>query len=353
MSISFKKKGKDSIRLAFVNGGSHDKSCVYYNPRQGVRTKVTNKNNDIKFNDKHAKQGKKSDKEEMKEFLSKNISTKEEMLLEDERIEEILNNDFFKMNKIRDPVTIKAVKDNIRERKEPKKEHLDIFIKSLKEYNDKFGESITINDGVFEIIPILDIKNQFPCVLAVGGSGSGKSTNCSQYIDNYFSTKTKNDCYLFSNVESDKILDKHKEMRRIALDNDLIRNPISSGKELEKSLCIFDDIDTCPNKLIRDSVLGIRDLVLETHRHDEIALFVTSHCMFSYNKTRLLLRELTGLIFYPRTTAHSDLKRFFIDTEGYTTKDLRKFKNTGSRWVYYNRAHPKFIMTESEIYLIN
>jgi len=65
---------------------------------------------------------------------------------------------------------------------------------------------------------------------------------------------------------------------RVKNDMNLVTNPIDIFKDLRfGDLVFFDDCDTVTEKKIRDALSKIQNDVLETGRHNNIHILITSH----------------------------------------------------------------------------
>lgn len=373
--LSFGPKNKSSLLVAYVSKGKHNDEGVFLTERGASRTKVSNKTNDISFNKSFKKKKEKEDDKELKEFLKKSKkkseskesdsdtdsddSDDEKVLEENERVSELLTDDWFKMHKIRSVSTKETIRNAVRKRVPVKAELKDLFIKAIQHYNNKHSDEVCIDDGLMEIVP-LKIKNMTDSIYISGASGSGKSSISASYIMNFREMfGEENPIYLFSRVASDKVLDQYNPIR-IPIDANLLQNPVkpehlaykdADGK-LQPSLVLFDDIDTIEVAKIKKEVQGIRSLLLETRRHFKIYMISTSHQLFNYASTRLLIAEATALVCFPKKSSVAQLQRYFTSILGYSMKEARAIMNTDSRWLYVHAQSPRFVVTQSCVKLI-
>ena len=222
--------------------------------------------------------------------------------------------------------------------------------------NDKFNaqgnQYIKLDKGNFQPLPSTQ-EGIVEKLYVSGVSGSGKSTYISKWISQFLKGKNRNiPIYIFSSVDFDKAFDDKFEYNiiRIELDSGLVTNPIQA-QELQDSLCIFDDIDTIKNPVIRKTVCSLRDECLEIGRHYNIRLLCTSHILSNWSATRRLLNESTSVTVFPRGgggTYH--IKNYLKTYAGMNSEQIKKLINLKSRWVTIVRVFNPFIISQKEIY---
>lgn len=212
--------------------------------------------------------------------------------------------------------------------------------------------SYKTTEGKFYPIPRLK-RNDRECLFVTGPSGSGKSTYVAKYIERFRKIFPKRRIIIFSKVEDDPALDIYNPIR-IEINNELIENPIKP-EELEKSLVIFDDIDTISDNKLKDAVHKIKDDALQIGRHYQIYVVVTSHICKNHNKTKINLIESHSFTFFPSSGSIAGPKSIMKDYIGLDKKTIERILESGknSRWVTIYTHFPQFVMTEKEIYLLS
>lgn len=212
------------------------------------------------------------------------------------------------------------------------------------------GENqITIKDGKFEQIP--NTTQERDILYVTGPSGSGKSYYVSRYIRNYKKAHKDHPVYIFSPVAEDKKLDDLK-VKRVKIDDSLITDPILPS-DLKNSLVIFDDIDCITQKSLREALYGLLNQILEVGRHTHTSCAITNHLPTNGKETRRMLNECHSITYFPASGSKRQLNNLLEGYIGMDTKDIKKAKNLGSRWVTVFKNYPQFIMTEKKIYLLN
>lgn len=202
--------------------------------------------------------------------------------------------------------------------------------------------SISTKTNPFHILE----KNTRECCYISAASGAGKSTWASKYIELYKEIFPKNDFVLFSNVEKDKVLDKLKPVR-IMINENLIDDPISPS-ELENSITLFDDIDSIQNNQLRENIVSLRNVLLETGRHKNISVLTTSHQICNYQKTRIIFLEAYKIVLFPKAGAINQIKRVLEVYCGIDKKSINKIlgKSKNSRWICIYKRFPLFVLYE-------
>ena len=219
------------------------------------------------------------------------------------------------------------------------------YYDNVKKKCDKdMGKELNIHDGRTYHYPRDNPERMF----VVGPSGSGKSTYISNYLKFFKKKFPDRKIVLFSDEKKDKVLDMYKPLR-IALDSDLIENPVTVD-DLEGTLCIFDDIDSIVDKKLSKTILGIRDNFLTMGRKHNISVIVTNHVLTAGNETKKCFNESTSITIYPRSGASMDymLKRYC----GMDKHKIKKLMALPSRWVTIFKGFPMFVLYNSGVYLL-
>jgi len=208
-------------------------------------------------------------------------------------------------------------------------------------------KNLRLKEGKFCHIPNTDQERDI--LYITGPSGSGKSWYANTYIDNYKKTFPKNKIYMFSPVLEDESIST--EIKRVKLDQRMISDPIKV-KELESSLVIFDDIDVIKDKKLREAIYDLLNEVLEIGRHIKVSCIITNHLPTNGKETRRMLNEAHAITYFPAAGSKVQLNRLLEQYIGMDKKDIKKAKQSGSRWVTVFKNYPQFVMTENEMYLL-
>lgn len=217
------------------------------------------------------------------------------------------------------------------------------------EENEKSFNRLELKDGKFQQIPDPNTERQI--LYITGPSGSGKSTYTANYTRLYKKIFKKNQIYIFSALKDDETLDI-LEPKRFKIDKEsLIDDPINT-EDLKNSLCIFDDIDSIANKILKNAVYSILDSILTTGRHFNISCIITNHLPTGGHLTRQILNECHSITYFPHSGNNGKLKKFLLDQVGIDSNDIIKNKKSKSRWATIFKNYPMVNMTEKEIRLL-
>ena len=103
---------------------------------------------------------------------------------------------------------------------------------------------------------------------------------------------------------------------------------------------IFDDDEELLNE------------VLEVGRHIKVSCIITNHLPTNGKDTRRMLNECHSITYFPAAGSKVQLNRLLEQYIGMDKKDIKKAKQSGSRWVTVFKNYPQFVMTEKELYLL-
>lgn len=216
-------------------------------------------------------------------------------------------------------------------------------------FNDTFTE-LRLKNSEAKLVPVPNIERR-ESTYASSPSGGGKSYFTNLYIEQFKEMFPDYLILLFSRKPADPILDQHKELVRMKLDENILIDPIDPVKELENSLLIFDDVDTLESKLMRDELFRLRNDILEIGRAKNTYIITTSHIIANYSQTRTVLNEADNITIFPQHTIENQMIRLLDKYCGFTKEQIEKIKNLQSRWVSIYKKHPKYILYEKGIIL--
>lgn len=264
----------------------------------------------------------------------------------------ILDTDFYKVNNITpskrryfNQLLDGKIKDV--ELSELLKEQLEDAKKIIEE---TLRKRILFEDKSTKIFPVPQKESERIYVPAP--SGSGKSTFIGDYLTfvrEKYGKKRK--IFIFSRVEEDKPLDKHKHIIRIPLEEDFFNNNPLQINDFKDGILIFDDIDTIMNKSVVKYVRGFRDDVLETGRHYNITVISTSHLIANFLATRTLINESNAIVLFPRGSSFSAISNFLERYMGFTKSQIRYVEKLPTRWIWFWKEYPKYAIHEKGAFI--
>jgi len=210
------------------------------------------------------------------------------------------------------------------------------------EFQRKRDTEIDIPDGTLEVIPSIGSRQ---CCYAAAPSGSGKSFWTGNYAKQYNRLFSDNKVVLFSKVEDDPSLKGINNVISITCDEDLVDNPIDA-EELKECLVIFDDTDTIRSKEVRQAINELKGDLLETGRHNNTHVVITSHLINNYKETRTVLNESHLITVYPSSGSSYQIKYLMKTYYGLQRDEIDKLLRLNSRWITLRKNYPQLCIHE-------
>ncbi len=180
----------------------------------------------------------------------------------------------------------------------------------------------------------------------VGPSGSGKTTYTTAYIKEILKIHKDYKVILFSTLDDD--YKDIKNLQRVKIDMSLVDDPIKAD-ELKDSIVVFDDVDCIADKMLRASIIGTMQQVLEIGRHFNIYVIMTNHLATNGADTKRILNECNTITFFPQAGTGRGLTYLLENYCGLNTKDIRKIKKFKSRWCTFYKTFPQMLLFERNI----
>lgn len=221
------------------------------------------------------------------------------------------------------------------------------FVDALRGVMER-RRSVEIEDGEFEVIPRTASRE---CNYIAAPSGSGKSYWVGKYARQYNRLFPNNKVVLFSKVEGDVSLKGVRNVAPVALDQSIVDTPIDAT-ELADALVIFDDTDTIKDKKIKKAINDLKGDLLETGRHNNTYVCITSHLICNYAETRQVLNESHGITIYPQSGSIQQIERLLNVYFGMKKQDQADVLDLGSRWITLERHFPQHYISERKIALL-
>lgn len=233
------------------------------------------------------------------------------------------------------------------------------------EYN-----SIKLKDPKSSFLPFFDKKSAFERLIwyIFAPSGSGKSTLIRDFLLEYLK-RTKIDIFLFSNKTEDDKLDAVPNIQRIDLkkidknyknknkeskeDKENEESGRISMEDLRNSICVFDDIDSIPQKNLKDTVYGLMIEILNIGRSYNISCIMGNHANSERMLTKNIISESQFITYFP----DFGLK---IENEYLVNKKIRISLNTmkfiqkqRSRWCTIYKFAPMCIILQKMVFTVS
>lgn len=240
--------------------------------------------------------------------------------------------------------------------------------------NDKdlSGDTEIKNSDEFKV-GLLPNCNERDVLYIAGASGSGKTTMANAFIEEYLEMFPDRSVHIYSSVanydrslksadnpsvEIHDINELVGEEQEVEDAKGKIKTILASPwdepayilEQLNNSLVLFDDVFNL-DKSILDRILFILRTLLETGRHSNTSVIITSHILLDGNRTKMFINEATAVVFFPRSNksqAMGYLRRY----AGMDEQSAREIVNLKSRWVIYMKCYPNCIIYENGTFLI-
>lgn len=205
--------------------------------------------------------------------------------------------------------------------------------------------------GESKFAPYPDKSKERNVISCFGPSGSGKSYYVKLFLRAYKKEYPRNEIYMFSKLKDDKSLDDIAGIKRVKIDDDLLQDPLETD-DFKDSCVIMDDTDALINKHHKKAVDDLKNSILETGRHTNSTLLITSHLACKGLETRTVLNESHQITIY--LSSGSSYDYLLTNYLGFTRKQILLLKSftENSRWVTIVRGFPQIIFTEKAIMLL-
>ncbi len=241
------------------------------------------------------------------------------------------------------------------------------------------------SDEVDRIIPLIGGGGFDRSIFLTGPSGSGKSFLAKEIMKHDLKNRP---IIVFSKIDDDESLSDLKKLKiskssfpsiggdiseseklssessikseigrprmiKISLhtEDDLLNLP--SNEELKDCVCLFDDIDAFPAE-IADFLNAYRNSLLECGRHHNIMVLSTSHQLYNWAKTRVILNESELVCLFPHSNKRSSML-FLRDRMGLGKQEVLDIVNEAmdsGRCLICKLSAPNIIMHNKGIILI-
>lgn len=220
----------------------------------------------------------------------------------------------------------------------------------------KAGKEVTLSTGTFRILP-MSVPGQREYLVMTGSSGSGKSYLAGQYCEVFAALWPEKPIYLFlGKAGPDAAYDKLLEdglASRVALGPEFA-DPAAEPLEVTDfadSLVVFDDIDNLTDKKTLAAVEQLKKALAELGRSHGVSLVECNHIAANYNKTRVTLNEMTGIVLYRNGSAYHN-RRLLREYCGLDPSQIARILGSPTRWVMVNKSHPRYALTETGAWIL-
>ncbi len=224
------------------------------------------------------------------------------------------------------------------------------------------------DDEVHRVVPLIGggATNFDRSIFLCGPSGSGKTFLSKEILKH---DAKERPIVIFSKIDNDESLKDLKKMKlkshpfndekggdrlikiSIRTEQDLMNLP--SNHELKNCVCLFDDIDSFP-KDMADFLNQYRDSILECGRHHNITVLSTSHQLYNWARTRIVLNESELVCMFPHSNRRNTML-FLRDRMGLNKREVRHITDEvmdHSRSIVCRMSAPNMIFHEKGVILL-
>lgn len=213
---------------------------------------------------------------------------------------------------------------------------------------------VSLPEGEYFALEPTNIEDGRDVIMVGGKSGSGKSHTARNFAQRYHILWPKRPVFVISYLRHDDTLDALNFLKRVD-PSEFLKDGPPSLDYFSKSLTIFDDIegfqrdDPDLHNLLQQTI----DMIATTGRHNQASLFVASHLLTDYKRTRLFLGEAQKFVLFPNGCSMKQMTNLLGLYGGCDTDELRRIRKLPSRWVALCTTFPSLVLYESGCYLLH
>jgi hypothetical protein len=234
-------------------------------------------------------------------------------------------------------------------------EKIDHYI-SLKEREDEkdpIVKSIKVKTGLnlryFPLLPVKDNQRNATYISAM--SGSGKSFLCAALIEQFIEDKRFQDLpiYLITTAK-----DPDPAFENLPIKKMDIYSPdfmLLTNESFRDSICIFDDWESCQDRDIEKHIHTLVNVILQNNRKLNTHIFILSHLITNFSKTRLILLEVNNVCLFPNSDRNS-IQKYLKNYIGLSKDKIAELINTPSRYFFLNKNFPLYVISRKKIELL-
>tara|TARA_R110002153_G_scaffold57757_6_gene158705 strand:- start:2951 stop:3841 length:891 start_codon:yes stop_codon:yes gene_type:complete len=221
------------------------------------------------------------------------------------------------------------------------------YYKILNDFEAVKHKGFILKSG--KLSPVLNFDKQERFYIT-GSSGSGKTYYATQLVKQYLShyKLDNHDFVMISGVPASEDL---QDLEPTVINPyELINEPLQEH-EIKNAIVLFDDVLSIPKKDVKNNITAIVNNLVETNRHSNTTMLIINHLINNHFETRKLLNEASAIVFFPKSSAKNNIRKYLKQHEGFSDKLIRKIINLPSRSVTLYK-NPEYILYEKGIFSI-
>ncbi len=237
-----------------------------------------------------------------------------------------------------------AIKTGIEPMEERAKEE---YYRLLDEFEKIKHKGFVLGSGKLQ--PLLDFDRQERFYIT-GSSGSGKTYYATQLVKQYLKKykNEDNDFVLISGVPASEDINELEPS--VINPYELLNEPLRED-EISNAIVMFDDVLSIPKKDVKNNIVAIVNNLVETNRHSNTTMLIINHLINNHFETRKLLNEATAIVFFPKSSAKNNIRKYLTQYEGFSKELIRKIINLPSRAVTLYK-NPDYVLSEKIAFAI-
>jgi hypothetical protein len=201
----------------------------------------------------------------------------------------------------------------------------------------------------FQLIP--DKTKERTIHYVCGASGSGKSYWTANLANEYKKLFSKNPVYNLSTMESDEIIDRVRDAKRITLSKEFLNTELDENS-VDNCLTIWDDCDSIIEKKMKQHLREFSLAILNRGRHTKTSMIYLSHIACDGVATKPILGECHSITFFPATLG-GKTRRYLLDNYlGLDKKQIERIGKMESRAITILKTYPQVVISEKEIVMV-
>ena len=229
---------------------------------------------------------------------------------------------------------------------------LKLYQISKFELEDRIPKEIHLKTKIMPTPIFLNGEKQRTSCGCFGLSGAGKSYMVGNLVKDLIKMdpKLKKRVFLFTrNIEDDPAFNGIK-VKRIVLDEEFLSDPITR-EDLHDSITIFDDVDSIPDRAIRDTVLDLRNDLLQTGRHVNNHLYITSHELTGRH-AKFIMGEMNSIVLFPSSGLPAGIMRILNNYAGLSKQVVDRLIKLDTRSIYIHLKAPLYCVSDHSVILL-
>ncbi len=199
---------------------------------------------------------------------------------------------------------------------------------------------------LFPVVP----KSKPYTIYITGMRGSGKTYFVKQFLK--LNRDKKRPIIFISPFPDDESMKGLKDV--VPFDIDEVEEELERNFTIEdfpeNSIVVFDDLEGFgKKKMIK--LDDLRDKALTMGRHMGLSVISICHNPMAGNRTKAPIRESQYFVLFPQSNPR-DTKVLLSTYAGYNKEMIDEILNSGSRFVFVNKNHPKYWVSSSKVRIL-